>query len=186
MHTIQRMPIVRAGDLIKWERCETTNGAKWKRRCKGSGQGHKPNVTSHIWLFTSHLADTSRISGGEITRVILWDKRHVCLSILWPFNISMITPRTQHILFPFSHLEAISYKTDILIYSTWWRPSFSVSHNIISRSSKRIKNRCIVDALNRLLYDLSPRVGPPCMLTYSLLQGFGEFVSPYLVFCSVC
>lgn len=40
----------------------------------GSRQGGKLNVTSHIWLFTSHLADTSKISGGKITGLILLDK----------------------------------------------------------------------------------------------------------------
>lgn len=40
----------------------------------GRREGGKANVTSHIWLFTSHLADASERSGEKITGLIHLDK----------------------------------------------------------------------------------------------------------------
>lgn len=62
-------------------------------RDEGSRQGGKLNVTSHIWLFTSHLADTSKISGGKITGLILLDKG-LCVSvfIVWGMYILHLGP----------------------------------------------------------------------------------------------
>lgn len=68
------------GDAIK-QRCAGQNELKdggGVQRDGGSRQGGKLNVTFHIWLFTSHLTDTFKISGGKITGLILLYK-DLCL-----------------------------------------------------------------------------------------------------------
>lgn len=70
--------MLRRGEMQSNRDVQNKTGEGWREagggRDGGSRQGGKRNVTSHIWLFTSHLADTSKISGGKITALILLDK----------------------------------------------------------------------------------------------------------------